>query len=357
MGFQHPFTLGTSYGPHSGYRLCSIPFQLIAKAIQQVLDAQADVIPGLVTDATAAIIQVPCTYIILRAGYGYEGAAMGRVLVNAIVAAGLASSVLWSGRANAVWHVDRKEPRAPMWPFLQLAASSTFATCIEWWAQEFMVILSGWLYDPARKVAAQSILFQLAVVFYMVWVGSKNAVAMRVGNLIGGGDADKVPQCLFVGVVASVFEVVLVMIVGFLVRDGLIGAFTSNWEVAEQVAEVWPAMLAVFVPYGITFVLFGVLAGAGRQGIVATIFCISCVVGLSFGAHLCFAEEMGLEGLWLGNFTFFAIASLILYTVVLRIDWVAMESLTCGYQAMDRQRSPSFDPHLQQDFLRTISPK
>jgi len=334
----------------------ALPFQLIAKAIQQVLDAQADVIPGLVTDGSAAFLQVPCTYLALQASYGYEGAAMSKVLVNAFVTTGLAIFINWSGRSESVWQVNSGEPLAAMKPFLQLAASSTFATCIEWWAQEVMIILSGWLDDPGREVAAQSILFELATVFYMVWVGSKNAMAMRVGNLLGGSNAEKVPQCLCVGVVACVFEVIVVMLVGFLARDCLIRVFTTNEDVAEQVVEVWPAMLAVFVPYGIAFVLFGVLAGAGRQSIVATIFFISCVVSLCLGAHLCFASGMGIEGLWMGNFTFFAIASLILYSVVMRTDWDAIDSLACVYQALDRQISPSFDPHLQQDFIRVITP-
>eukprot|EP00929_Paragymnodinium_shiwhaense_P066941 TRINITY_DN33647_c0_g1_i4.p1 TRINITY_DN33647_c0_g1~~TRINITY_DN33647_c0_g1_i4.p1 ORF type:complete len:310 (-),score=3.05 TRINITY_DN33647_c0_g1_i4:449-1378(-) len=307
-------------------------------------------------EVTAALAQIPCTYLVLRADYGYQGAAVSRVLVNVVATLGLASFVGRSGRSKSVWQVDRNEAPVRMWPFLQLAASSTFATCIDWWAQECMVIWSGYLPQPAIKLAAQSILFQLAVVFYMVSAGAKNAVAMRVGNLIGAGNPEKVPQCLLVGLVAIILQVAIVVGVGVLVRDGFIGMFTRNGDIAAEVAKVWPCMLAVCVPFGISFVLFGVLAGAGRQVIVACTFCIACIGGLSIGTHLCFVEEMGLEGLWLGNFSFFVIASLILYTIVLRFDWHAMGSLTCDYRALEGQQSHSVPPSLHHDFTRTITP-
>eukprot|EP00929_Paragymnodinium_shiwhaense_P095578 TRINITY_DN56781_c0_g1_i1.p1 TRINITY_DN56781_c0_g1~~TRINITY_DN56781_c0_g1_i1.p1 ORF type:complete len:495 (-),score=90.80 TRINITY_DN56781_c0_g1_i1:207-1691(-) len=325
----------------------AVPFQLIAKGIQQVLDAQADVVPGLMMDVTASLVQVPCAYMVLSAGYGYRGAATIRVVVNALAALGLSAFVLVTGRSKKVWHIDKWEKAAPMLPFLQLAFSSTFATCIEWWAQECMIIISGWLPHAPEKVAAQSVLFQLAGIFYMVWIGAKNAVSMRVGNLIGAGQASKVPQCLLVAVTASVAEVFVVMALGSVLRDNLVACFTKNAEVFEYVGDTWETMFACFVPYSITFVLYGVLAGAGRQGIVAGIFVVACVVGLSLGVRLCFVEQMELEGLWLGNDTFFVVASVVLYVIILRTDWSALESLDTHYQAFQRKVSPCFDPHLQ----------
>mmetsp|Transcript_28208 Transcript_28208/g.50416 ORF Transcript_28208/g.50416 Transcript_28208/m.50416 type:complete len:500 (-) Transcript_28208:76-1575(-) len=332
----------------------SLPFQLIVKGIQQVLDAQADVVPGLVTDVTTALVQLPVAYLTLNAGYGYQGTAVSRVVISALATAFLASWVLYTGRAKSVWHVDWQEPSAPMLPFLGLAAYSTFACCIEWWAQECIIIWSGWLPRAPTMVAAQGILFNLACIFYMVWVGAKNAVSMRVGNLIGAGEASKVPQVVLVGVAMSVVEVSMVILVGFLLRDELIAAFTTDASVAAQIVEVWPVMLACFVPYSITFVLFGVLSGAGRQGVVACIFCPCFFFGLGIGLHLCFVEEFSLEGLWFGNCVSFLFASVVLYTIVVRTDWTALESLpkesltkddsndglpSADYQAMNRDDS------------------
>ncbi|CAE8631651.1 unnamed protein product [Polarella glacialis] len=328
----------------------SLPFQLIVKGIQQVLDAQADVVPGLVTDVTTALVQLPLAYFTLNAGYGYQGAAVSLVVCNALALAFLASWVFYTGRAKSVWHVDVQEPRAPMLPFLGLASYSVVACCIEWWAQECMIIWSGWLPSAPTMVAVQGILFTLACIFYMVWVGTKNAMSMRVGNLIGAGEASKVLQALLVGVVMGVVEVFMVLSVGFLLRDELIDAFTTNASVAAQIVEVWPVMLACFVPYSITFVLFGVLAGAGRQGVVACSFCACCFFGMCVGLHLCFVEDFSLKGLWFGNFAFFLSASVVLYTIVVRTDWNALESLSADYQSIDRKMTPTMDPHV--DFLK-----
>jgi len=81
------------------------------------------------------------------------------------------------------------------------------------------------------------------------------------------------------------------------------------------------------VPYSFTFVIFGVLSGAGRQGIVAYVFLVSLTVGMPVGICLSFGAKLGLDGLWLGNGAFFAIAGAILYIKVFQSDWHSMKTL------------------------------
>eukprot|EP00929_Paragymnodinium_shiwhaense_P075163 TRINITY_DN38423_c0_g1_i1.p1 TRINITY_DN38423_c0_g1~~TRINITY_DN38423_c0_g1_i1.p1 ORF type:complete len:520 (+),score=46.93 TRINITY_DN38423_c0_g1_i1:67-1560(+) len=326
----------------------SVPFQLTSKGIQQVLDAQADVFPGLTADVVTGLTQVPCTWMILHAGYGYQGAAVGRLVVHALGTTSLVAFVSLSGRAATVWQIAPTEASAPMLPFLQLAVPSAFATCIEWWVQEFMLISAGWLDHAKYTVAAQSILFQLAVTIYMVWVGAKNAMSVRVGNLIGAHKASMVPTCLFVGVAVSLTEVIAIVLAGLALRDRLIAVYTVNVFVHDHIVQAWPAMLSCFVPYSVTFVLFGVLSGAGRQSVVAGVFCLSCFFGLSFGTHLCFVAGLELEGLWFGNAVFFLVTSAVLYVMVLRMDWTATVSLNADVLNSHPKVCASFHPHLQE---------
>jgi MATE family multidrug resistance protein len=154
----------------------AVPGQILVKALQQVLDAQRDVAPGLVVDVIGAVLQVPMCWSVLRVGGGFSGAAYVKVFVSTLMCAILIAWIHLTGRGLHVWSLPADEPPASMWLFLRQAVPNTFATCVEWWAQEFIALLAGLLPHASLTVASNGILFNCAVVFYMTWVGSKKSM-------------------------------------------------------------------------------------------------------------------------------------------------------------------------------------
>lgn len=313
----------------------ALPSQICTKGLQQVLDAQRDVGPGLVADVAGALMQVPLSWSVLRSGGGFEGAAYVKVFVNSLIGVLLVGWIQLTGRAKSVWSLPADEPRASLVLFLKQAVPNTFACCVEWWAQEGMALLAGLLPHASLEVAANGVLFNCAVIFYMVWVGSKNATSTRVGNLIGSGHPEKVQQAILVGLGLCALEVLAVVLLGLRYRSALVSMFTASMELQQAVLQTWSTMLFCLLPYSFTFTLFGVLSGAGHQSMVAYVFLVSVLIGMPIGAYLSFALELGLDGLWLGNAIFFGIASAVLYYKVLQIDWSSMKTLENYIQIED----------------------
>lgn len=230
-----------------------------------------------------------------------------------------------------VWSLPADEPPAPMWHFLKQAIPNTFATCIEWWAQEFMALLAGLLPYASLTVASNGILFSCAVVFYTVWIGSKNAMSTRVGNLIGSGRCHEVPRAVAVGFGLCLLEVMLITLLGWHYRLQIVSMFTANPELQHMVLQTWRTMLLALAPYAFTFMIFGVLSGAGQQDIVAYVFLASLVIGMPIGVYLTFFLHYGLDGLWIGNGAFLGIAGFLLCSKVLQIDWPSKQMLEQNY--------------------------
>lgn len=313
----------------------ALPGQILIKALQQVLDAQRDVVPGLVTDVIGALLQVPLCWVVLRSGCGFAGAAYVKVLVNTLMCVFLVAWIHCSGRGMHVWFLPADEPPAPMLQFLKQAVPNTFATCIEWWAQEFMALLAGLLPHPGLTVASHGILFNCAVVFYTVWIGSKNAMATRVGNLIGSGRCRDVPRAVAVGLGLCSLEILLVIMLGWHYRLQIVSIFTANSELQYMVLQTWRTMLLVLAPYAFTFVIFGVLSGAGQQEIVAYVFLASLVIGMPIGVYLTFSLHYGLDGLWIGNGAFLGISGCVLCGKVMQVDWPSKQMLEQHFITID----------------------
>jgi Na+-driven multidrug efflux pump len=111
--------------------------------------------------------------------------------------------------------------------------------------------------------------------------------------------------------------------------------FTANPALQHMVLQTWSTMLLVLVPYAFTFMFFGILSGAGQQDIVAYVFFASLTLGMPIGVFLAFAEQHGLDGLWIGNGAFFGIAGSVLCVKVFQIDWPSKHMLEEHYIMID----------------------
>lgn len=184
-----------------------------------------------------------------------------------------------------------------------------------------MALIAGLLPHPQTQIAAHGILFNLAVVLFLPGLGARNGCAIRIGNLLGEGQADKIRPALLVALGLSFLQVLVMAGVMAFQSTAIVSAFTRDPQVALTSASAWDSMLAVQWPYHFAFVAFGALTSVGRQDEVLTVFMASFAIGLAYGAYAGLALQQGLNSLWVGNALAFVMSSSMLLRRALLVDW------------------------------------
>ncbi|NWW03386.1 S47A2 protein, partial [Oreocharis arfaki] len=120
--------------------------------------------------------------------------------------------------------------------FIWLAVPGMVMMCIEWWTFEIGSFLAGLI--SVVELGAQSIIYELASVAYMVPLGISVAASVRVGNALGAGDVVQAKtSCITALLCTGVFAVVVAALVGSL-RDVVGYIFTNDTEIVSLVSRV-----------------------------------------------------------------------------------------------------------------------
>uniref|UniRef100_A0A8C9AJ36 Solute carrier family 47 member 1 n=1 Tax=Prolemur simus TaxID=1328070 RepID=A0A8C9AJ36_PROSS len=179
--------------------------------------------------------------------------------------------------------------------FLHLAVPSMLMLCIEWWAYEVGSFLSGIL--GMVELGAQSIVYELAVIVYMIPSGFSVAASVRVGNALGAGNIHQAKTSTAVALlITALFAVIFcVLLLGC---EDLVGyIFTTDRDIIDLVAQVVPIYAVSHLFEALACTCGGILRGSGNQKIGAIVNAIGYyVVGLPIGIALMFATKLGVVG-------------------------------------------------------------
>src|SRR5215468_824897 len=169
----------------------------------------------------------------------------------------------------------------------------------------------------AIPLASHQIALNTVAFTYMVPLGISSAAAVRVGQAIGrrdpAGARDAGNTAILIGA-----SFMLCMSIVLLVFPQLIARIYTNNPILIHNAVVLLAAGAAFQLFdGIQTVATGALRGTGdtRTPMICH-FCAYWLMGLPFGAWLCFRRHLGPLGLWVG-----LSASLILIGILLLTFW------------------------------------
>ena len=80
--------------------------------------------------------------------------------------------------------------------YLRVSLPSAFIVWSEWWAFELLAIFAGLTPDAEVNLAAHSAMFNMVVVFYMLFTGTSNALCTLVGNALGAHRGPDIPPLL-----------------------------------------------------------------------------------------------------------------------------------------------------------------
>ncbi|KAM6049200.1 multidrug and toxin extrusion protein 1-like isoform 2-T2 [Chlamydotis macqueenii] len=204
--------------------------------------------------------------------------------------------------------------------FTSLAIPSMLMICIEWWTYEIGSFLIGLL--SVVELSAQSIIYEVSVVAFMIPLGLSTGASVQVGNALGAGDVETAKRASTTSLLCTGMFCIAVGAILAAAKDVLGYIFTSEKEIVDLVAWVMPVYVVFHVFEATCGTCSGVLRGVGKQKFGAILNAVSYYgVGLPLGAVLLFVARIGVIGLWLSMLVCVSILCTCFIIYISRMDW------------------------------------
>ncbi|XP_064021984.1 multidrug and toxin extrusion protein 1-like isoform X3 [Pogoniulus pusillus] len=204
--------------------------------------------------------------------------------------------------------------------FTALAIPSMLMMCIEWWTYEIGSFLIGLL--SVVELSAQSIIYEVSVVAFMIPLGLGTAASVQVGNALGAGDVETAKKSSSTSLLCTGVFCVAVGAILAATKDMLGYIFTNEKEIVDLVAWVIPIYVVFHLFEATCGACSGVLRGIGKQKFGAILNAVGYYgVGLPLAAVLLFVARIGVIGLWLGMLACVALLCTSFIIYICRMDW------------------------------------
>jgi multidrug resistance protein, MATE family len=195
--------------------------------------------------------------------------------------------------------------------------------CAEWWAYEILMVFASALGPDA--ITAQSLIFQLSNLTFMIPSCMGAATNILVGNALG---ASKQKLAIDMGRTSLgtivLIEGVVIMPAMLLGGGAFVRMYSTDAAVMWETMRAIPILAAASFCDGVQAVASGILRGTGNQqiGAYANLVCFY-LIGVPLSYAFCFALNMRVSGLILGLSVAVAVqCGVLLYFVFLRQDQI-----------------------------------
>ncbi|XP_071981368.1 multidrug and toxin extrusion protein 1-like [Engystomops pustulosus] len=310
----------------------ALPASFLHQLQAKYLQNQGIIFPQVLTGFTANLFNALINYIFLYIlGLGVMGSAWANTLSQYVQAVLLFLYIVWKKLYVDTWAGWSIACFEDWGSFIRLAIPSML---MEWWVFEIGIILSGIL--GAEDLGAQTIIYQMMTIVFLVPLGFSIAASVRVGHALGAGDIIQAKKSMVVALlmtetcalVSSILLVSLKNVIGYV--------FTSDEGIVKLVSYVLPVYAGCHLFDGCMITCGGVLRGTGKQKIGAIFHAVGYyVIGLPVGISLMFVVKIGLIGFWLGILLCALLQVITFLIFIFRIDW---EKASQQAQARVKQR-------------------
>ncbi|TRZ24362.1 hypothetical protein HGM15179_002810 [Zosterops borbonicus] len=299
----------------------ALPAAFLYQLLTRYLLSQEIIMPQVVTGIAANILNAAMNAFLLYAlKLGMVGSAWANMVSQYTQVILLVLYMWWKKIHVKTWGGWSRECLVNWGSFIWLAVPGMVMMCIEWWTFEIGSFLAGLI--SVVQLGAQSVIYELACVAYMVPLGISVAASVRVGNALGAGDVEQAKtSCITALLCTGALAVVVAALLGSL-RDVVGYIFTNDTEIVSLVSKV----MLIFGPFHLldatAATCGGVLRGTGRQKLGAIANAVGYyTLGFPIGISLMFAAKMGVLGLWVGMIICISVQALSFLTFVIRMDW------------------------------------
>ncbi|XP_074269730.1 protein DETOXIFICATION 16-like [Silene latifolia] len=315
--------IATGAGIYNRWMIPSLFGYALLQCLTRFFQTQNIVFPMVYTSGlTAAFHVLVCWILVFKLGLGIKGAALANGISYWINFLLLVAYLRFSPAWMKTWTGFSREAFRDIWSFIKLAIPSAFMICLEYWSFEMVVLLAGLLPNPKLETSVLSISLSTCWIVYMISVGLGGAISTRVANELGGGRPRAARLALFVMVIMSLSQGVVVAAITILVRHVWGKLYSKDDKVVKYVAKMMLLLAISDFLDGFQCVLSGAARGLGWQKMCSLInlgayylVAVPCAVVFAFVLHL-----RG-TGLWMGIICGLCIPVVVLVVVVMSTDW------------------------------------
>ncbi|OWM73145.1 hypothetical protein CDL15_Pgr001259 [Punica granatum] len=176
--------------------------------------------------------------------------------------------------------------------------------------------------NASVAISAFSICLNISAWAFVIFLGFLIGASVRVSNELGRGNAKAAKFSIKVIMSTSVSIGVFFWIFCLVFDRQIAHIFTSEEDIAEEVASLSVLLAFTILLSSIQPVLSGVAVGAGRQSMVAYVN-IGCyyVIGVPLGVVLGYVANLQVQGIWIGMTIGGAMQTLVLGVITYRTNW------------------------------------
>ncbi|XP_019054836.1 PREDICTED: protein DETOXIFICATION 10-like isoform X2 [Nelumbo nucifera] len=285
--------------------------------------SQSLIFPLLLSSCTSLLLHIPlCWVLVLKSGLGNCGAALAISLSYWFNVIFLGLYMKYSSSCDKTRVPLSMEALQGVSQFFRLAISSAVMICLDWWSFEVLILLSGLLSNPELETSVLSICLTTTSLLYTIPYGIGAAASTRVSNELGAGNPQAAQVAVYVVMLLSVTEAVIVSTALFAGRYILGYAYSNEKEVVNYVTKMAPLFCLTVIMDSLQGVLSGVARGCGWQHIGAIInLGAFYLVGIPVAALLGFYIHLRGEGLWIGILTGSTLQSALLALITSCTNW------------------------------------
>ncbi|XP_049730639.1 multidrug and toxin extrusion protein 1-like isoform X3 [Elephas maximus indicus] len=318
---------------------------------------QGIILPQIITGVAANLINALTNYLFLhQLNLGVMGSALANTISQFMLALLLFLCIFWRKLHQATWGGWSFECLEDWGSFLRLAIPSMLMLCIEWWAYEIGSFLSGII--GMVELGAQSVVYELAIVVYMIPTGFSVAASVRVGNALGAGNIEQAKKSSAVAMLITELFAVVFWILLSSSKDIVGYIFTTDREIIALVAQVVPIYAASHLFDALACTCGGILRGSGNQKIGAIVNAIGYyVIGLPIGISLMFAAKLGVIGLWSGIVICAVSQAVCFLGFIARLNWKKACEQAQVHANLRLKMAPDGNSAVSQDLLYPEDPE
>ncbi|XP_045055166.1 multidrug and toxin extrusion protein 1 isoform X3 [Desmodus rotundus] len=320
------------------------------------LFTQGIVLPQILTGVAANLVNALINYLFLHQLHlGVMGSALANLISQFSLALLLFLYIFWKKLHQATWGGWSLECLQDWGPFFRLAVPSMLMLCIEWWAYEIGSFLSGIL--SMVELGAQSVVYELATVVFMIPTGFSVAASVRIGNALGAGNIKQAKRSSVVSVLVTELFAVVFCVLLVSCKDLVGYIFTTDRDIIALVARVVPIYAVSHLFESLACTGGGILRGSGNQKVGAVLNAIGYyVIGLPIGISLMFTTRLGVIGLWAGIILCTICQAVCFLGFIARLNWERACQQAQVHANMKRNMAPDGTP-LSQGFLCPVGPE
>ncbi|KAG9150004.1 hypothetical protein Leryth_010074 [Lithospermum erythrorhizon] len=294
------------------------------------LQTQSVIIPLVWCSVAPLLVHIGICYALVHwTALGFKGPALAVSLSFWLSVFMLAFYILCAKRFEKTWEGFSLDSFHRIFGNLKLGLPSAGMVCLEYWAFEILVILSGLMPNSEITTSVIAMCVNTEGICYMIAYGLSAAASTRVSNELGSGNVGRAKHAVSVTLKLGLLLALIVDLALGLGHDAFAGLFSNSKVIIDGYTSVVPfLMLSILLDFN-QGVLSGVARGCGWQHLAFGInLGAFYLVGMPIAAVLAFKLKLYAKGLWIGLVCglFCQSACLLLLTLIIKWEKIDLSS-------------------------------